>query len=59
MLNRIGKLYRLSNGYSISKTECYDGYQMQYRWTIWGKDGRPYMHCGSYEEAYEIARHLV
>ena len=57
-MNRISKMYRLKNGYGIVKCECYDGYNMQYFWTIWNPEGRHYMNCGSYEEAYEIAKNL-
>lgn len=53
------KMYRLKNGYGIQKRECYDGFQTRYRWTIWSPNGSVYMNCGSYDEAYEIASHLV
>lgn len=59
MLERCGKLYTLKNGYSICKAKCYDGYNMQYLWSIWRPDGQLYMSCVSYEEAYELASHLV
>ena len=59
MMNRVGKTYVLKNGYSICKCECYDGYNMQYFWTIWRPDSSHYMNCGSYDEAYELASHLV
>ena len=58
MATRVGKLYRLKNGYSISKGECYDGYNMQYFWCVWKPDGNLYLSCGSYDEAYELASHL-
>lgn len=56
MMNCIGKRYVLKNGYSIRKAECYDGYQMRYFWTVWTPDGNHYMNCGSYNEAYELAK---
>lgn len=59
MTERVGKLYALKNGYKISKAKCYDGYIMQYFWSIWSPDGSLYMSCGSFEEAYEVASHLV
>lgn len=59
MVERVGKLYQLRNGYKISKTKCYDGYNMRYLWSIWSPDGSLYMSCVSYDEAYEIASHLV
>lgn len=53
------KVYRLRNGYSLSKSECYDGYKMVSYWCIYKPDGNLYMSCGSYKEAYEIASHLI
>lgn len=57
-MNRVGKMYRLANGYGVCKCECYNGYQMQYYWTIWKPNGEHYMTCGSRDEAFEIASHL-
>jgi hypothetical protein len=54
----MNKVYRLKNGYSISKNEFYDGYNMNVRWCIWSPNGKLYMSCGSYSEAYELASHL-
>ena len=53
------KVYRLKNGYSITKEEIYDGYQTRSYWRIYKPDGNPYLGCGSYQEAYELASHLV
>ena len=53
------KVYRLRNGYSISKGEFYDGYKMNIRWCIYKPDGNLYMSCVSYKEAYELASHLT
>ena len=53
------KVYRLKNGYTISKDEVYDGYNMRSFWRIYKPDGNFYMSCGSYKEAYEIASNLV
>lgn len=52
------KVYHLHNGYSISQMECYDGYMTQRRWAIWKPSGELYMSCGSYNEAFELAKHL-
>lgn len=52
------KVYRLKNGYSISKGEIYDGYRMNIRWWIYKPNGEIYMSCGSYKEAYELASNL-
>ena len=57
-MNRMRKTYTLKNGYSISKGEIYDGYQMQTRWCIYSPSGALYMSCVSYQEAYELASHL-
>lgn len=53
------KVYRLRNGYSLSKGECYDGYKTVTHWCIYSPDGNLYMSCGSYKEAYELASHLT
>jgi hypothetical protein len=52
------KVYRLKNGFSISKGECYDGYNMQTYWGIYEPNGTLYRSCHSYNEAYELASHL-
>ena len=53
------KVYRLRNGYSISKGEFYDGYNMNTRWCIYSPSGNLYMSCGSYKEAYSLASKLT
>ena len=53
------KVYRLRNGYSISKGEFYDGYNTNTRWCIYYPNGNFYMSCVSYKEAYELASNLV
>ncbi len=58
MLNRIGKLYTLKNDYKIAKCECYNGFEMQYSFTIFNPNGTVYMSCKSWNEAYELASHL-
>ena len=55
----MNKVYRLKNGYSISKGDFYDGNNMNVRWCIYKPNGELYLSCGSYKEAYEIASHLV
>lgn len=52
------KEFRLGNGYSVSKSEFYDGYAGQAKWCIWKPTGELYMSCVSYKEAMEIATHL-
>lgn len=54
----MNKVYRLKNGYSISKGQFYDGYNMNTRWCIYKPNGELYLSCGSYKEAYELASHL-
>lgn len=58
-VSRGAREYKLRNGYSIAKTECYDGYTMQYQWSVFAPGGQLYMSCGSYQEAYKLASHLV
>lgn len=55
----MNKVYRLKNGYSISKGEFYDGYKTNIRWCIYSPNGDFYMSCVSYSEAYELASHLI
>lgn len=57
-MNRVGRLYKLKNGYGVSKCECYDGYNMQYFWAIFTPSGEHYKNCKSYEEAYLLASKL-
>lgn len=57
-MNRVGKSYRLRNGYEISKCECYNGYQNTYFWCVFAPNGDFYKNCGSYEEAYKCASSL-
>jgi len=54
----VNKVYRLKNGYSISKSEFYDGYNMNTRWCIYEPSGNLYLRCGSYKEAYELTSNL-
>jgi len=53
------KRYTLKNGYTIAKDECYNGHTMQGYWGIYEPSGRLYMSCATYNEAYEIASHLI
>ena len=55
----MNKAYELNNGYSVSKCDFYDGYNMNVRWCIYSPDGTLYMSCASYKEAYETASNLV
>lgn len=55
----MNKVYRLKNGYSISKYEVYDGNNMNIRWCIYEPNGMIYLSCVNYKEAYEIASSLV
>lgn len=55
----MNKTYELKNGYTISKGEFYDGYNMNIRWCIYEPNGNLYMSCGSYKEAYEMASNLI
>lgn len=49
----------LENGYTIRKCKCYDDFNIRYLWNIFSPDGRLYLSCCSYSEAYELASHLV
>ena len=55
----MGKTYTLKNGYKIAVIEAYNGYEMVKSWGIWKPDGSLYLSCGTYQEAYELASHLV
>lgn len=58
-MEKVGKTYRLKNGYGIAKCRLYDGYTMQYFWGIFKPDNT--IHSGnyqSYEKAYEVAKDL-
>lgn len=58
-MERVSKTYILRNGYRIAKCKLYDGYEMQYFWSIFNPDNT--IHSGnyqSYEKAYEIAKNL-
>lgn len=50
------KVYRLKNGYSISKNEFYSS---SAKWCIYALDGNLYMRCISFKEAYELGVHLI
>lgn len=52
------RVYRLKNGYSITKEEMYNGYDMRTYWCIWQPNGQLYMSCVSYKEAHGLASHL-
>ena len=54
----MAKEYRLHNGYMITKGEFYNGFTMVTSWCIYAPNGRLYMSCHSYDEAYEITIHL-
>lgn len=53
------KVYRLKNGYSISKRDFYDGFNNNIRWCVFKPNGEFYLSFISYKEAYEVASHLV
>jgi hypothetical protein len=55
----MNKVYKLKNGYSLSKGTFYDGYKSNTRWCIYSPNGELYMSCVSYKEAYELASHLI
>ena len=58
-METIGKMYRLKNGYSISKARLYNGFEMQYFWTVWNSKGELYSgNFQSYEKAYAFAKSL-
>ena len=52
----IGKMYHLRNGYAVCKARCYDGYTMQYFWTVWHKGLLVRSCVKSYEDAYAFAK---
>ena len=58
MMERVGKTYTLKNGYKIAKCRCYDGFEMQYFFTVFTPDESDYRgNIGSWERAYELASH--
>lgn len=48
------RTYRFKNGCIVKHCRCYDGYQYQYYWKLWTKDGKM-RHVKNYEEAVKIA----
>lgn len=58
-IEKVGKIRKLSNGYSICKAKMHTGYCVEYLWTIWDPSGALYMTCVSYEEASELASSLI
>ena len=45
-------------GYKICKMSVDNGWNRYSVWTIWKPNGNVYMHCNSYDEAYELATNL-
>ena len=58
-MERVSKIYTLKNGYRIYKMSYYTGVETVYYWVVDDSNGARYKNCGSYDEAYEIASHLV
>jgi len=58
MMERVGKTYTLKNGYKIARCRCYDGFKMQYFFTVFTPDESNYRGCiDSWDRAYELASH--